>query len=691
MDIPQPLTRFLNPRSIAFIGGNECAIAITRTREFGFDGKIWAVHPKREELGGIKTVKSVEEIEGPIDAAFIAVKREPTIDIVRALKKKQCGGAVIYAAGFAEAGSSDLQNELLKAADGMPLMGPNCYGFVNGLSRVALWPDEHGIKLRDSGVAIITQSGNIACNLTFTRRELPLAAIFTIGNQADVDIARMVEALCNDPRITAIGVHIEGLKDVAAFARAAEKARANRKPIVALKTGKSEQGSRVTMSHTSSLSGADQLYDAMFARYGVARVNTVTALAETLKFLHHGGPLSGGTLVSHSCSGGEAALMADMAVGREVSFPPFNTITKPKVAASLNEFVSIDNPLDYHTFIWNDEAKLAATFTATLSGNFDCGVLILDTPTLPHMDSTAWYKTARAFTTAAHVNKTRAVVVTSLPENMPEKMAAQLAADNIAPMMGFDDMLTAVEAAAMIGTNWELARHSRESGNLRFLGQNADARLHGHDELKLLTEFEGKQLLNKFGLTVPQGLACKIADAGKTASKLGFPVVVKTSSTDIAHKTEAGGVALNLKTEAEVETAAHNMAKLGPDVLVEKMVQGAVAELIIGVKRDPQFGLALVVGAGGILTELLKDSATLLLPTNRDEIIRALKSLRIWKLIEGYRGKHGDAEAIIKSVEAVAAFAAAHETTLEELDINPLFVLPQGAVAADALIRMRTK
>ena len=686
------LSRLLNPSSIAFIGGNECAIAIKRTLEFGYTGKIWAVHPTREELGGIKTVKSIADIQGPIDAAFIAVKRETTIDIVRALSKKGCGGAVIYAAGFAEAGSLDLQDELLKAANGMPLMGPNCYGFVNGLSRVALWPDEHGIKLRDSGVAIITQSGNIACNLTFTRRELPLAAIYTIGNQADVDIARMVEALCDDERITAIGLHIEGLKDVAAFARAAEKARGNHKPIVALKTGKSEQGAKVTMSHTSSLSGADQLYDAMFTRYGIARVHTVTALAETLKFLHHGGPLSGSTLVSHSCSGGEAALIADMAVGREVSFPPFNAITKQNVAASLNEFVSIENPLDYHTFIWNDEAKLINTFTATLSGGFDCGVLILDTPTLPHMDSAAWYKTAHAFTKAAQSNKVRAVVVTSLPENMPEKMAAQLAAEGIAPMMGFDDMLTAVEAAVLIGVNWHdhaNSRHSRESGNPRFLELNRDSRFRGNYDIRLLTEFAGKQLLAQFGITVPKGVLCKIADANKAAAKLGFPVVVKTSSEAIAHKTEVSGVVLNLKNITQVQEAANAMAKLGSEVLVEKMVQGAVAELIIGVKRDPQFGLALVVGAGGILTELLKDSATLLLPTNRSEIIRALKSLRIWKLVEGYRGKHGDAEAIIKSVEAVAAFAAAHEITLEELDINPLFVLPQGAVAADALVRLR--
>jgi acyl-CoA synthetase (NDP forming) len=674
------ISRFLNPKSIVFVGGNECAIAIKRTREFEFPGKIWAVHPKREELGGIATVKSVEEIEGSVDAAFIAVKREPAVEIVRALRKKGCGGAVIYAAGFAEAGATDLQAELLKAADGMPLMGPNCYGFVNGLSRVALWPDEHGIKIRDKGVAIITQSGNIAVNLTTTQRELPLAAIFTMGNQADVDITRMVDTLVDDPRVTAIGLHIEGLKDVAAFAKAAAKARANKKPIVAIKTGKSEQGAKVTMSHTSSLSGADQLYDAMFERFGVARVSSITALAETLKLLHHGGPLPGGRLVSHSCSGGEAALMADMAVGRKISFPPFKPETKPRIKASLNEFVSIDNPFDYHTFIWNDEEKLTATFTATLSGGFDCGVLILDTPALPQTDPAAWLKTARAFSAAAKANKSRAVVLASFPENMTRAMMAQLTADGIAPMMGFDDTLAALEAAAFIGENW-----ARNEPLLPIASTQP-----GKGEPKLLTEQAGKALLKAHGLSVPDGMVCKIADAGKTAANLGFPVVVKTSSETIAHKTEAGGVALNLKSEAEAQTAANAMAKLGPEVLVEKMVQSAVAELIVGVKRDPQFGLALVVGAGGVLTELLKDSATLLLPTSHAEITRALKGLHIWKLVEGFRGKSGDQDAVVKAIEAVAKFAAAHDAQIEELDINPLFVLPQGTVAADALIRMRT-
>jgi acyl-CoA synthetase (NDP forming) len=677
------LTRLLSPASIAFIGGHECDVAIKRTLALGFTGKIWAVHPKREQLGGIGCIRSVEEIDGVPDAAFVAVKREPTIEIVRHLNKIGCGGAVIYASGFSEAGDTgrELQHQLLEAADGMPLMGPNCYGFVNALANAALWPDEHGLSHLERGVAIITQSGNIACNFTMTRRALPVAAVFAIGNQADVDIARMLEALAEDERITAIGLHIEGLKDIPAFARAAEVARKNRKPVVALKTGRSEQGAKVAMSHTSSLAGADTLYDALFERCGVARMTSVTAFVETLKFLHNGGPLKDNRLVSMSCSGGEAALIADMAMGKKVSFPEFDSRTKPKVAATLNEYVSIDNPLDYHTFIWNQEDKLTATFSAVLAGGFDVSMLILDVPTNPAMKPDGWLTTARALRSAAQATKARAAMVASLPECLPLPLAEEMAAAGVAPMMGLDDALTAFEAAAFIGRNW--ARRDEVPALI--------APVERGGELTTLTEYDAKQLLKSFGLDVPNGIVCKTGDAVKAAEKLGFPVTLKVSSAAIAHKTEAGGVALNLKNANEVEAAAQRMAKLGPEVIVERMVTGAVAELIVGLKSDPQFGVALVLGAGGILTELLKDSATLILPASRPEIVRALKSLKVWKLVEGFRNKSGDQEGVIKAVEAIAGFAEAHRGLIEELDVNPLLVLPpgQGAVAVDALITMR--
>ena len=675
------LERLLHPRSIAFIGGRECDIAIARTRALGFDGAIHAVHPTRESLGGITALRSVEEIPGSVDAAFIAVKREPTIEVVRALAARGCGGAVIYASGFAETGEQALADSLLAAAGGMPLMGPNCYGFVNGLSRAALWPDEHGIAPCERGVAIVTQSGNIGCNFTMTRRGLPLAGVFTLGNQADVDMARMLEALAADPRITAIGLHIEGLRDVAAFDRAAAFAAAGRKPVVALKTGRSDQGARVAFSHTSSLAGSDALYDALFARRGIARVETVSAFVETLKFLHAGGPVAGGRIVSMSCSGGEAALMADLATDRALSLPPFDAQTREAVAATLSELVTVDNPLDYHTFIWGQPEKLAATFSAVLGGGFDAALLILDTPTHPAMKPDSWLITARALVEAARRTGARAAVVSSLPEGMPLDLAEELLAAGVAPLIGMEDALAAIEAAARIGQGWA---RTPQAALL-----SPDTALRGGAE-RSLRESEAKALLAGFGLTVPAGEECDPADAVAVAERLGYPVTLKVSSEAIAHKTEAGGVALNLRDRDAVSRAALRMAAISPRLLVERMVEGAVTELIVGLTRDPQFGTALVVGAGGVLTELLADTATILLPASREEIDAALGSLRCWRLVTGFRGRHGDAEAVIRAVEAVAAFAAAHPGCIEELDVNPLLVLPDAAVAVDALIRMRS-
>ncbi len=673
------LHRLLNPSSIAFVGGGECAIAITRCLEFGFPGKIHAVNPRRAELGGIATVASVEDIEGPIDAAFVAVKREPTIEVVRALRAKGCGGAVIYASGFAETGDSALQDQLLEAAGAMPLVGPNCYGYVNGLSRAALWPDEHGIAACERGVAIVTQSGNIACNLTMTRRGLPLALVCAIGNQADVDMASMIEALAADPRITAIGLHIEGLRDVAAFDQAARTARAARKPLVALKTGRSEQGARVTMSHTSSLSGSDALYSALFARHGIARVDTVSAFVETLKFLHFGGPIPGGRLVSMSCSGGEAALVADLSLGRDLSFPPFDPLTRERVAATLNEFVSIDNPLDYHTFIWNQPEKLTATFSAVLGGDFDTAMLILDTPTSPHMKPDAWMATARALIEASSRTGTRAAVVSSLPEGMPLDLAAELGEAGVAPMIGMDDALTAFEAAAHIGARWA-AEEEPPLLHVPVFRESA---------LKTIGEFAAKRLLADYGLVVPEGVECAPDEAVAAAAGIGYPVTLKVSSDAIAHKTESGGVVLDLGDADAVAAAAACLSAIAPRLLVERMHKGAVAELIIGLTADPQFGTALVIGAGGVLTELLADSATLLLPATRTDIEAALASLNVWRLVTGFRGKSGDAAAVVRAIEAIAAFALAHAGLVEELDVNPLLVFPDGAVAVDALIRMR--
>jgi acyl-CoA synthetase (NDP forming) len=684
MSPPAPLSRLVWPKSLAFIGGTEAEIALVKTRALGYSGRLYAVNPRRPTLGGVACHPSIAELPEAPDAAFISVKREPTIAIVAELARRGSGGAVVYASGFAEVGGDgpELQAELVRAAATMPIMGPNCYGYINFIGRTSLWPDEYGGEPRDRGVAIITQSGNIAINFTMTRRGLPLAAIFTLGNQAAIDIAALLDILADDERITAIGLHIEGLRDPAAFAAAMVKARNHRKPVIALKTGRSEQGARVTMSHTSSLAGSDALYDALFERYGLARVTTITEFVETLKFLHHGGALAGGRCVSMSCSGGEAALVADLALDRKLSFPPFAPETAAKVAATLNAYVAIDNPLDYHTFIWGDRDKLTATFAAVLAGGFDVGMLILDTPTGPGINTAGWLLATEAMIDAAARTGARSAVVATLPECLPETVAARLSASGIAPMAGLDDALAAFEAAATIGAAWARPAPPTKLSRPERLG-------HGG---KPLTEYQAKMLLAAAGLDIPEGVIAAPLDAADAARRLGFPVVVKASSATLSHKTEAGGIAVNLTTPEEVRDSAMRMRDLADEVLVEKMVAGAVCELIIGVKTDPQFGLALVIGAGGILTEFLKDAVTLLLPTSRQEIERALGRLRIAALIDGFRGRKGDRAAVIGAIEAVARFAQAHGPYIEELDVNPLMVLPpgQGAVAVDALLRLRT-
>jgi acetyl-CoA synthetase len=683
------LQRLLHPHSIAFVGGSECAIAIERTRALGFEGRIWAVNPRRPQLGGVPTVTSVVDIDGSPDAAFVALPRALTPEAVAALRAQGCGGAVIYAAGFAETGDLDRQRALLEAADGMPLLGPNCYGFINTTARVALWPDEHALSPVERGVALVTQSGNIGCNLTMMQRGLPIAALLTLGNQADVDIAAAVDAFAQDPRITAIGLHIEGLRDPQAFAAAAARAQEAGKPVVALKTGRSPQGARIALSHTASMAGEDRICEALFERYGVARAPTLSALVETLKLLHFGGPTTGRRLVSLSCSGGEAALVADLAPAHGLSFPPFDDAAAQRVGATLNDLVHIDNPLDYHTFIWNQREALENTFAAAMAGGFDTALLILDTPTHPAMKPDSWLVTARAWAAAQRRVGARAVVVATLPEGMPPRLADELGAAGIAPLIGIEDALSALAAAAAIGE-----RYARPVAALPWpTGPTSrampDDGLNAATTGRVVRESEAKALLARYGLVVPMTAECALADAPQVAAGIGFPVVLKISDESIAHKSDVGGVALGLRSADEVTAAAGRMVALGDRVLVEQMVGGAVAELIVGVVRDPQFGFALLIGAGGVLAELITDSVTLLLPATHEDIERAVKRLRVWTLIEGHRGRKGDPDSVLRAIEAIADFAEAHRDDLLELDVNPLLVLPDRAVAVDALIKTR--
>ena len=679
------LTRLLNPRSICAIGGREAARVVEQCRRMGFAGAVYPVHPARDEMAGLPCFRSVEDLPEPPDAAFVGVRRDRTVDVVRALAARGAGGAVCYASGFAETGEAGaaLQAALVEAAGNMPILGPNCYGLVNYLDGAPLWPDQHGGVRRDGGVAILSQSSNLAITLTMNLRAVPIAAVVTLGNRARVGTADVLDTLLEDGRITAVGLLVESLEDAPALAAAARKAREKRIPLVACKLGRSEEGARLTMSHTASLAGSDESAGAFFRRTGIALAHSLPALLETLKLLHAGGPLGGREVASLSCSGGEAALMADAIKGRRLRARPLTRAERDRVGATLNDLVTVSNPLDYHTFIWGDAERLSATFAAMLGCGFDLGLLVIDPPRRDRCTDREWHITFDAFEAALCRTGARGCVLAALPESFPEALAEDLLARGIAPLAGVEEGLAAVEAAADIGEAWA-------GGRIAFEGPRALTG--GGLREVVLTEREAKERLARAGLPVPPGeLARSPEEAVAAAARVGTPVAVKAVGRGLVHKSEQGAVRLGLEAPAAVEAAARALLPLGECLLVEGMVGDGVAEVIVGVDRDPQVGLVLVIGSGGVLAELVGDRVVLLAPASREEIESAVSGLRAAALIEGFRGRPtGDRAALVDAVLAVQRFALDHADRLLELDLNPIIVRPagRGVVAVDALMRL---
>ncbi|HUD25096.1 MAG TPA: acetate--CoA ligase family protein [Burkholderiaceae bacterium] len=678
------LQRLLNPATVAVAGGEVAAEVIRQCRAVGFGGQLWAINPHRASIEGVPSFPDVDALPAAPDATYVAVRREETVKLVAALSRRGAAGAVCYASGFAEVGGEGvgLQQALVQAAGDMALLGPNCYGAVNYLDGCALWPDRQGGRRVDRGVAILTQSGNIALNLSMQRHHLPLAYLLAIGNKAVSDVHDCMAALLCDERVTAIGLHLEGLTDVAAFSRVARAALARGVGVVVLKSGVSEIGAELTASHTRSLSGPEELYQALFDRLGIARAGDLAELLETLKLLHACGALPGRRVGSLSCSGGDASMMADIGQERGLEFPRLDAAVVESLSATLGPRVPINNPLDYQTYIWGNRPALRACFSAMMGAHVDLCAIVLDFPHHGPTESVdGWQDVLDAFEAACQGQRVPAVMVSSMPELMPAHVAERLLAAGIAPMQGLRECAAAIAAAARIGA----ARRSAE----------AVAPLPGpvalaQGPVAMLDELAAKTALARFGLRVPSGgLVRDGAEAVEMAEAIGYPVVVKAVSEALAHKTELGAVRLNLAAAPQVRAAVSDLGRRFDRFLLEKMVTDGLAELIVGVTRNAQFGLALTIGAGGIWVEVLSDAATLLLPASRADIERALRGLRCFALLDGHRGRPpADLGRAVDAIAAVAAFAEANADRLVELDVNPLIVSARDAVAVDALVRL---
>ena len=679
------LSRMLNPQSIAVVGGDDAAKAIRECQKLGYAGELWAVNPSRDELAGIECHPTVAQLPAVPDATLIAVSAKATIEVVSQLRGLGAGGAICYASGFSEAGEAQRQQLLLQATGDMPLMGPNCYGFINAMNGAVLWPDWHGLRRVESGVAIIAGSGNLAINISMQDRSVPIALLATIGNQAIIGSEQIMAAAIDDDRISAIGLHIEGLRNLPLFAQLAQAAAEKGKPVVALKTGRSDVGARITMSHTATLAGSADLYDAMFHRLGVAIVHDLETFLEALKLLSVTGPLGGSRIASMSCSGGEASLIADLAHETVLEFPEVTPQQSAQLRETLNDYVAISNPLDYHTFIWGDYDRLYKTFVAMLRGDYNLTLLLLDYPHMSEDDLNEWYVTGDAFADACEYTGSAGAVVCNLPENMPANIRDGFLARSIVPLLGMPQAVAAIAAAACVGKiHYPLPD---------FPIQPVPLELDKGDSRRAISEYAAKQLLAHYQIPVPAAqLVRDLSNAEDVAQGIGYPLALKASVAGMTHKTESRAVVLNVENVEQLRFEGQRLLDMGGELLIEKMVPAGVAELLLGVSFDQQFGHYLVIGIGGTLVELVADRQILLLPASDQQIRAALHGLRMSKLLTGYRDRSvADVDAVVACAQSLAAFVVDQRQELLEVDINPLIVGASGAgaMAADALIVYR--
>ncbi len=694
MASPDNLRRLLDPKSIAFVGGNDAEIGLRQCIEM-FNGPVYAVNPRRKTMAGIACHSSVKQLPEAPDAVFLATPRNAALESVKALASIGAGGIACFTAGFAELGNEgrNAERKLVEACADMALVGPNCYGLINYGCGAILWPFGAGRQRCERGVALVMQSGMLPANLTMNDRSVPISFVVSAGNQAALAIEDYMDVLIDDERVTAIGVYIEGVRSISRFSAVAIKALDHGKPLVVLKAGRSEVGSALAVSHTGSLAGSDQAFETFFEDYGVIRVDSPVTMMETLKLLSVSGAPNGRRIAAFTCSGGDAAMVADYCGGVDLDLPPPGSKESTTLATLLPDIATISNPLDYTIPVWGNREVMPKVFGAMLDGDYDAAVVIQDFPPAHiHADNSLYRNDALSFTEAVKARNIPGMVCSDLPENLDPKTRELLIAGGITPLQGLDAGLDALSFACDYGLR---RAHIIERARLKpFTPVSSRAPSTG---TRVINEWEGKRRLGEFGIDVPRHRLCSFQDAVDAAIEIGYPVVVKAAVNNLAHKTEAGAVELNVTNGEDLAAALerirlsisnHEQNIVLENVLIEEMVEQSLAELLVGVTTDVQFGQLLVIGSGGIFVELLGDTVTLLQPVESLEIEAALRRLKIWPLLAGYRGKAAcDVEQLVSTITAISRFCQDQRDSLVELDINPLMVGSGRVVAADVLIR----
>ncbi|MFL9671015.1 acetate--CoA ligase family protein [Variovorax sp. AB1(2024)] len=696
VEVGRGMDALFSPRSIAIFGASDDVTKIGGRplqflQKYGYAGGIYPINRKGGLVQSLPAYASVDDVPEVPELAVVAVPPAGVLDVVRGCARRGVKAAVILSAGFSEMGDEGRQlqeqiGEVARAA-GMRVVGPNCLGAIGVPDRsiatfsVAL---ESSFPVAGS-VGIVSQSGNLG---SFTlrlagERGLGVSRMLTTGNECDVDIADAIASLAGDPGTRVILCCMETCRDGDKLIRAMAMAREAGKPLVVLKVGVSEAGSEAAASHTGALACSDAVFDAVLRKGGAIRVPSIEQLLEVGHALSVVGPahVPGGNRVAVlTASGGFGVLLADAASAQGLALPKLAAHTQERIL-SVVPFASPSNPVDMTAQVSSRPEVLAQMLDA-VARDASCDALILQSANAFHLP-----RLRDVFLSALEqVRRDHPSRLILLCARAPQEVRATLNGMGFPVVEGIDAACATLAALLRFG-----ARGTTETAAAAIERMPLAAEA-------FATEASAKAVLSQAGLPVPQEVIAANRDEALAAARaLGFPLVLKIVSPDIAHKTEVGGVFVGVRSEAQlIEEYANLLARVAqkaPEariagVLVAQMVQGGV-ELILGTKKDPVFGPMVMVGLGGIFAEIFKDVALQPAPVDEAQATAMLRSLKAFALLDGARGRpRADVQSAAKAVAALSRFAMRHAQDVSEIDINPLMVLEQGrgAHALDALL-----
>jgi len=689
------LKEFFSPGSIALVGASERSMwshgIAARFKEYGYDGKVFAVNRTGVDVHGYPGFTRCRDIGEPVDAAYIFVPAESVYEALEDIAAAGIKSVVILTSGFAEAGDQgrELQQRITDLAEreGITLLGPNSLGFANLAQRRVLSIVPARLPLLAGGVAVVSQSGAALGDITKFAHQQGVGLCFqaATGNEAQLGIADLVEYLVDMPECKAIAVFAESIRAPQRLRDAALRALVAHKPIIIFKVGRSEVTAKVAQAHTGSLVGDDRIFDAICEQYGLIRVDSIEELIITAALLEKTGPLARTGVALVSLSGGACGMFADHAQANGVSLPDFNEQTQAALRQVLPEYASTLNPLDI-TGGAIREPELWERTLPLVGADPSIG-LVLVSSTVPAQPSEKANQLAQGASIA------RGLAASGVP--------GLLISQTLQPFT--ETTREFLDESGIPGLSYSIEYTVRAVGNLCRWSQRLRRGLPPSPaETDSLTsehtpraEAEVLDYLRQRDIPViPSIVARDVETALRHAGELGCPVAMKVASADISHKTEVGGVKLNVQGDTAVAAAFHEiMESVGQrapharidGILVAPMRNRGI-ELFVGTTRDPQWGPMIAVGLGGIWVELLKDTAVRPLPIGRDDALEMLASLRGAQLLQGFRGTlPADLQRLAEVIVQLGNAALALGPNLESLEINPLLVDGDRVEALDGL------